>query len=169
MNEIFQINKDYIEWNGRVIPCTVGRSGFSSNKREGDGFTPTGKWKLLEVYYRSDKVKEPECVLPKIAIRPDIGWSDDPKDPLYNTAIKLPYNFSHEKLWRKDNLYDLLITVNYNMNPTILGHGSAIFIHQMHENETPTAGCLALKLPDLEYLVSTITKDTYWIVGESLA
>ena len=169
MNKIFQIDKNYIKWNDKVIACTVGGSGFSNNKSEGDGCTPSGKWQLLTVYYRSDRVKTLECALPKVVITPDMGWSDDPKDPLYNTAIKLPYHFSHEKLWRDDHLYDLLITINHNTNPVIPGQGSAIFIHQMHVDETPTAGCLALKLTDLEYLVSTVTTDTYWNIGENLA
>ncbi|MEI6628466.1 MAG: L,D-transpeptidase family protein, partial [Alphaproteobacteria bacterium] len=157
---IQQLNKNQVVWQNKIFPCQVGCNGFTNNKYEGDGCTPIGKWKLLKVYYRSDRVKALKCALPKVAITPDMGWSDDTKDPLYNSAIKLPYDFSHEKLWRDDHLYDLLITINHNTNPVIPGQGSAIFIHQMHENETPTAGCLALKLADLEYLVSTITTDT---------
>ena len=169
MSDILQLDKNHISWNGRVIPCTVGRSGFSNDKCEGDGYTPTGKWKLLTVYYRPDRIKTPKSDITVIAITPDLGWSDDPIDPMYNTAITLPSSFSHEKLWRDDHLYDLFITIDHNANPVVPGRGSAIFIHQMHENETPTAGCLALKLKDLEHLVATLTFDTYWNIGENLA
>lgn len=124
---IQQLNKNQIVWQNKNLPCQVGRNGSTNSKCEGDGFTPTGKWKS------------------------DMGWSDDPKDTLYNTAIKLPCNFSHEKLWCDDHLYDLLIAISHNTNPVIPRQGSAIFIHQMNEKETPTAGCLALKLADLEY------------------
>lgn len=169
MSDILQIDKNHISFGGTIIPCTVGRSGFSNDKWEGDGCTPTGKWKLLTVYYRPDKMCTPKTNLPVIEITPDLGWSDDPNDLMYNQAITLPSRFSHEKLWREDNLYDLLITINHNTNPVVPERGSAIFIHQMHENATPTAGCLALKLSDLKNLISTVTEDTYWNIGEHLA
>ncbi len=166
---IQQLNKNQVFWQNKILPCQVGRNGFSNNKCEGDGCTPIGNWQLLTVYYRPDRLLFPQTVLPVIAITPDMGWSDDPSDSSYNLQIKLPYDFSHEKLWRDDHLYDLLITISHNTNPVIPCQGSAIFIHQMNEKETPTAGCLALKLADLEYLVSTITTDTYWNIGENLA
>ena len=169
MADLLQIDKNHVNWSGVIMPCVVGRSGFSNDKYEGDGFTPTGKWKPLTVYYRADRVKVPKSNLPIIAINPNSGWSDDPKDSLYNQEISLPSKFSHEKLWREDNLYDLFITIDHNTNPVVKGRGSAIFIHQMHESETPTAGCLALKFSDLERLVSEITQDTCWIIGEHLA
>ena len=169
MSDVLQLDKNHISWNGRVIPCIIGGSGFSKYKREGDGCTPIGRWKLLTVYYRADRLKIPKSAIPVIEITSDLGWSDDPTDPMYNKAIRLPSILSHEKLWRDDYLYDLLITTDHNTNPVVKGCGSAIFIHQMHENETPTAGCLALKLPDLEHLVSTVTYDTYWNIGENLA
>ena len=171
VNLLCQINEHQVLWEDTILPCKVGRNGFANynSKREGDGYTTTGKWQLLTVYYRPDRLDIPKTTLPVVAIAPDMGWSDDPADPLYNSLINTPYNFSHESLWRADNLYDLLITTSHNTNPAVPGCGSAIFIHQMHEAETPTAGCLALKLPDLEFLITTATPDTYWDVGEELA
>jgi L,D-peptidoglycan transpeptidase YkuD (ErfK/YbiS/YcfS/YnhG family) len=97
-----------------------------------------------------------------------MGWSDDPFDPLYNTCVTAPCAFSHEKLWRDDNVYDLLITTSHNTYPILPKCGSAIFIHQMNESMTATAGCLALKFEDLLNLVETATLDTYWVVGDDL-
>ena len=169
MHLLKQISKSQVLWENEILSCSVGYNGFAKDKREGDGCTPVGKWKLLTVYYRPDKIDLPKTSLPVIAITSDMGWSDDPIDHLYNCLVTKPHDFSHENLWRGDNLYDLLITTSHNVNPSIPGLGSAIFIHQMHENQTPTAGCLGLKLPDLEYLVSTATPDTYWEVCNTLA
>lgn len=163
-----QINAQKVLWQGKFLPCRVGRSGFSKTKQEGDGSTPIGIWKLLNAYYRPDKIPPPKTVLPIVEITPDMGWSDDPKDSAYNTCITLPYELSHEKLWRDDNLYDLFITINHNTNPINSGKGSAIFIHRMRESMVPTEGCLALKFEDLQYLVETATLDTCWVIEEGI-
>lgn len=164
-----QISDQFVEWQEKTFPCRVGRNGFSNDKKEGDGCTPTGTWKLLNVYYRSDKMPKPQTSLPIIEITQGMGWSDDPNDPSYNTCVGLPYNFSHEKLWRDDDLYDLFITIDHNTNPTVAGKGSAIFIHKLRPELSSTEGCLALQPEDLKYLVETATCDTCWIIGESLA
>ncbi len=165
---ITQINNHQVLWQNNTLPCRVGFNDFLGPKQEGDGCTPIGLWQLLTVYYRSDKILTPKTVLPIIEITPRMGWSDDPKDSAYNTCVTMPYLFSHEKLWRDDNLYDLFITTSHNTNPIIPECGSAIFIHQMRESMKPTEGCLALKFEDLMQLVETATPDTYWVVGEDL-
>ena len=164
-----QISDRQVIWQDKILSCRVGRAGFSNTKREGDGYTPTGSWQLLKVYYRSDRIRRPSTSLPCVAITADMGWSDDTTDPAYNQLVKTPYPFSHEQLFREDTLYDLLITINHNTNPIVPGKGSAIFIHQMHENETPTAGCLALRLHDLIHVVETVSLDTCWVIGADLA
>ena len=166
---IKQVDKNQIVWQNKILPCQVGRNGFTNTKYEGDGCTPTGNWQLLTVYYRPDRLPFPQTVFPVISITPDMGWSDDPSDPSYNLQVKLPYNFSHEALWRDDYLYDIFITTSYNTNPVVPGQGSAIFIHQMHEAQTPTAGCLALQLTDLNHIIATASLNTYRNVGEELA
>jgi L,D-peptidoglycan transpeptidase YkuD (ErfK/YbiS/YcfS/YnhG family) len=113
-------------------------------------------------------MSKPKTVLPIIEITSNMGWSDDSDDIAYNTCITTPHPFSHEKLWREDNVYDLFITTSHNTDPIIPECGSAIFIHQMNEAMTPTAGCLALKFEDLLNLVETATLDTYWVVGDDL-
>jgi len=165
---IKQINNQQVSWQNKTLPCRVGINDFLGQKQEGDWCTPIGSWKLLTVYYRPDKISAPKTILPVIEITPDMGWSDDPFDPLYNTCVTAPCAFSHEKLWRDDNVYDLLITTSHNTYPILPKCGSAIFIHQMNESMTATAGCLALKFEDLLNLVETATLDTYWVVGDDL-
>lgn len=168
MNILLQINNQQVLWQNKTLPCRVGVNDFLGPKQEGDGCTPIGFWKLLTVYYRSDKISAPKTILPLVEITPSMGWSDDPDDAAYNTCIIRPYAFSHEKLWRDDNVYDLFITTSHNTDPIVPECGSAIFIHQMNESMTPTEGCLALKFEDLLNLVETATLDTYWVVGDDL-
>jgi L,D-peptidoglycan transpeptidase YkuD (ErfK/YbiS/YcfS/YnhG family) len=94
-----------------------------------------------------------------------MGWCDDPKSKKYNKLIKLPTEFSHEKLYRKDNIYDLILVLNYNMRPVIKNKGSAIFIHVASKNYKPTQGCISLKKQDLTKILSLLTKKTKVLIN----
>jgi len=119
------------------------------SKREGDGASPAGSWPLRRVYFRPDKGPPPETGLPVIALRPDDGWSDDPRAPAYNRLVTLPCHGSAERLWRADGLYDLIVELGYNDDPPLPGRGSAIFLHVARDNMAPTEGCVALAERDL--------------------
>jgi L,D-peptidoglycan transpeptidase YkuD (ErfK/YbiS/YcfS/YnhG family) len=88
-----------------------------------------------------------------------MAWCDDPKSKFYNKQIKIPSIFNYEKLYRKDKIYDIIITLDYNTNPIIKNKGSAIFLHVAKANYKPTAGCIALKKEDLIHLLSVIKQD----------
>lgn len=158
-----------ISWQGIEFECQVGENGFAKDKVEGDKKTPIGRFQLLHIYYRADKIEKPYAILPITPINAEMGWSDDVADPKYNRLVSLPHKFSHEKLYRNDNLYDLVITTSHNTNPTIPGKGSAIFIHLMNYEQTPTAGCLALRRADLLHIIHTATPDSEWLIGEQFA
>jgi L,D-peptidoglycan transpeptidase YkuD (ErfK/YbiS/YcfS/YnhG family) len=140
--------------------CSIGKSGIGNKKKEGDGITPKGIFKLTKVFYREDRIKNIKAKIKKIEIKKNMGWCDDPKGRFYNKLVKLPNKFSNEKLYRKDNIYDIVIVLNYNMDPIIKNKGSAIFIHVAKKNYKPTAGCVALKKKDLIKLLKYINKKT---------
>lgn len=121
----------------------------AAGKREGDGASPAGAWPVRRVYYRPDKGPAPETGLPVIALRPEDGWSDDPAEALYNRLVPLPCPSSHERLWRTDGLYDLIVELGYNDDPVVAGMGSAIFLHIARPGYAPTEGCVALAEGDL--------------------
>lgn len=136
--------------DGRAYPCSLGRAGVRQEKREGDGATPAGDFTLREVLYRPDKFKRaPATALPCRPLAPDDGWCDDPADPQYNRPVKLPHPAGHERMWRDDDLYDLVVVVGYNDQPVLPGRGSAIFLHLARPGYTPTAGCVGLAREDL--------------------
>ena len=150
----------YLEYKNLKFRCALGKAGIKKKKKEGDNITPEGTFKIIRVYYRRDKIKNISTLIKKKEIKKKIGWCDDPVSSFYNKEIKLPSKFSHEKLYRKDNLYDLILVLNYNINPIIKNKGSAIFIHIAKKNYEPTAGCIALKKRDLVELLENIKKNT---------
>lgn len=133
----------------RSYRCAIGKGGFSDNKKEGDGCTPLGSFALRECWYRADKLGKPSTLLPVRIISKDDGWSDDPKAADYNRHVTLPYGFSHERLWREDDMYDLIVPLGYNDQPIVAGKGSAIFLHVARPGYEPTEGCVALAKADL--------------------
>jgi L,D-peptidoglycan transpeptidase YkuD (ErfK/YbiS/YcfS/YnhG family) len=141
-------------WGGLRVRCALGRGGITRNKREGDGTTPIGKWPMRRLLYRTDRVSRPKTRLDITEIRPEDGWCDDPADPAYNQPVKLPYAGRHERLWREDEIYDLLVVLGYNDNPVVPGLGSAIFLHVARPDYSPTEGCVALARSDLERVLA---------------
>ncbi|MTI17871.1 hypothetical protein E1162_11545 [Rhodobacteraceae bacterium RKSG542] len=133
---------------GITYPCALGRSGITANKQEGDGATPIGTFEFLDVYYRDDRGGRPETYLPTQAITSIDGWCDDVTKDEYNRPVELPYSGSHEKMWREDRLYDIVVVLNQNLFPALKGAGSAIFFHIAREGFLPTEGCVAV-YPDV--------------------
>lgn len=146
-------------------PCALGRSGMRRRKREGDGATPAGRFRLLAVLYRPDRVRRPATGLPVAAIRPDSGWCDDPADRRYNRPVRLPYPASHERLWRDDRLYDIVVVIDHNLARPIRGAGSAVFLHLAAPGFTPTAGCVALSEPAMRRLLARARPGTTIVIG----
>ncbi|MBP1097530.1 L,D-transpeptidase family protein [Bradyrhizobium diazoefficiens] len=133
------------------MAASIGRSGVvdPARKVEGDGYSPAGSWPLRQVFYRADRCELPNTELPVSAISPDDGWCDAPTDRAYNRLVKLPYEASAERLWRDDNLYDLIVVLGYNDAPVIQGKGSCIFWHIRQPDGLPTEGCVAIDLASL--------------------
>ncbi len=146
------------------FPCMLGRSGIVSSKREGDGGTPAGLFALRELRYRADRLPAPTTQLPVHATRESDGWCDDPNDPAYNKLVALPYKASAEKMWRGDNLYDVLAVIGYNDSPPVPGLGSAIFMHVARDLGNgklgPTVGCVSLSEQHLLTVLAQCTSAT---------
>jgi L,D-peptidoglycan transpeptidase YkuD (ErfK/YbiS/YcfS/YnhG family) len=145
-----------LSWPGGRSACVFGRSGVvaAEAKREGDGTTPAGEWAMREAFYRPDRMPAPQTRLSVTALSPDMGWCDEPGHPLYNRRVALPFPASHEKLWREDRLYDLVVVLGWNDDPVIAGKGSAIFLHVAAPEGTPTEGCVATDVVALGALLA---------------
>ncbi len=141
---------------GRYFLCALGRGGRRPKKQEGDGVTPKGRWSIRQVFYRPDRIIRPSTALPVTPLTPSMGWCDAPSDANYNRLVSLPFSDSHEKLWRQDNLYDLVAVLGYNDRPRARGRGSAIFLHLARKGYTPTEGCIAVSQWDMLRILSIL-------------
>jgi L,D-peptidoglycan transpeptidase YkuD (ErfK/YbiS/YcfS/YnhG family) len=151
-------------FGGRVFPCSTGRGGIvpAARKREGDGATPAGTHHLAGMLYNPSRMVRPaDWALP--VGRAD-GWSDDPRDPDYNLMVRVPHAFGHERLWRADPLYDLVILTDWNWPGSVPGRGSAIFLHTWRKPRHPTAGCVAFARADLLWIAARIRHQTRLII-----
>jgi L,D-peptidoglycan transpeptidase YkuD (ErfK/YbiS/YcfS/YnhG family) len=158
---MININKSgYLKYKDLKFKCALGKSGVGKKKKEGDNITPRGTFNIIKIYYRSDRIKKLSSKFKLIMITKKMGWCDDPESKKYNQLIKLPTKYSHEILHRKDNIYDLILVLNYNMKPTVKNKGSAIFIHIAKKNYKKTLGCIALKKVDLINLVKEVKRNT---------
>ncbi|SHM96124.1 L,D-peptidoglycan transpeptidase YkuD, ErfK/YbiS/YcfS/YnhG family [Roseibium suaedae] len=153
-----QKTKGILQLGPITVPCAIGRSGLTRLKREGDGATPVGRFALLGAYYRADRQARLAGGVPCEPIRPDDGWCDDPRHFRYNRPVTLPFAASHEKMWRDDHLYDIVVVLDCNMAPAVKGRGSAIFFHLARENYTPTEGCVAVAPRHMRLILSRLRR-----------
>ena len=154
------INKKYLTYNQYKVKCAVGKRGISQKKSEGDLITPVGRYRIKYVLYRKDRIKKIQTKLRKIIIKKNMGWCDDPRSKNYNKLINLPFNYSYEKLFKKENIYDIILVLNYNMRPVKKNKGSAIFIHITRKNYKKTQGCIAVKKTELLKILKEIDINT---------
>ena len=158
------INKDTLNIGEFKLKCCIGKKGISKKKVEGDWTTPSGEFRIGNLYWRSDKIKKPETKLFCKKIKKNMGWCSDINSSFYNKEIKVNKKIKHEKLYRHDHKYDLFILIKYNFLKVKKNKGSAIFIH-LTKNYKPTAGCIALSKKDFLILSKIIKKDSKIIIG----
>jgi L,D-peptidoglycan transpeptidase YkuD (ErfK/YbiS/YcfS/YnhG family) len=147
-----------------ALPVALGRGAIKANKREGDGATPRGVFRLRRLWWRADRHARPATLLPTRRIRADDGWCEDPADRHYNQPIKVPAGSDADRLARADHLYDFIIELDHNTRPRIAGHGSAVFIHAARPGFAPTAGCVGLELQTLRRLLARLGPRTKIVV-----
>ncbi len=157
------INKKYLTFNNYKAKCSVGKRGIGHKKKEGDLITPKGKFKIKYILYRKDRVRFKSNIR-KIIIKKNMGWCDDPDSKEYNKLIKLPSVYKYEKLYKKENVYDIILVLSYNMNPVQKNKGSAIFIHVAKKNYKKTEGCIAIKKAHLLKVTKDLKKNTRVVI-----
>ena len=154
------INKKNLSYNNYKAKCAIGKRGIRNKRKEGDLITPKGKFKIKYILFRKDRIKNIQTQIKKKVIKKNMGWCDDPKSKEYNKLIRLPFKYGHEKLYRKENIYDVILVLNYNTNPIVKNKGSAIFIHVAKQNYKKTQGCVALKKKHLLKIIKDLNKNT---------
>lgn len=122
-------------------PVWIGRAGLAppGDKREGDGRTPSGTFRLPFAFGR---YADPGLALRYRRARATSYWDDDSASPRYNQwtdSRRHDPGRDPEPMLIWPYRYGLVIGYNTARQPH---RGSAIFLHVTHGN--PTAGCVAL-------------------------
>ena len=154
------IKKHFLLYKGYKLKCSIGKSGLTNFKKEGDLATPKGLFKLGLLYYRKDRIKLLKCKLQKKVIKKSMGWCNDSESKKYNREIYFPFKYSAEKLYRRDRIYDIFINIKYNHSPIIKEKGSAIFLHLSNKKYKPTSGCVAILKKDFLKIIPLINYST---------
>ena len=154
------IKKHFLLYKGYKLKCSIGKSGITHSKKEGDLATPKGLFKLGLLYYRKDRNKSLVSKIKKRVIKKSMGWCNDSRSKKYNQEIYFPFKYGAEKLHRKDMVYDIFINIKYNQVPAVKESGSAIFLHLTDKKYKPTNGCIGLKKKDLLILLKLVDKKT---------
>ncbi len=134
-----------LQAGGWTIPAAIGRAGLTALKREGDGATPFGAMRLINGYYRADRVRLPQTRLSMRPIDDRMGWCDAPHHAAYNRPVQLPFSDNHERMMRDDGLYDICVVLDWNIRERRRHTGSAIFFHLAGPGHAPTEGCIAIE------------------------
>ena len=160
MSMHIKIKKNKFYYNDYKVKCAVGKRGISIKRKEGDNITPIGSFKIKYVLFRKDRILNIKTNLKKIPIKKNMGWCNEPNSQYYNKLISFPFFHSAEKLYLKNNIYDVIIVINFNMNPIIKNKGSAIFLHMTNDKYKPTKGCVGILKKDFLKILPFINKRT---------
>src|SRR5262249_18130777 len=142
-----------------------GRGSIRANKYEGDGATPRGRFRLVRLWWRADRHPRPSTQLPTQRITPDLAWCEDTSDRRYNRPFRRNAADGGDRLWREDHLYDFVIEIDHNTRPRIAGRGSAVFLHLARPNWSPTAGCVAMTVGRMRFLLAALGRGARIEIG----
>jgi len=151
------LEKKNKKWHivGHPISAGIGRKGFaaSGTKREGDNFSPSGLFRLGQLFCYEKNVA---TRMPFFQTTDDDKWIDDPDSPDYNRHVRgETMAKSFEKLEIRSDEYKYCMVIEYNMHPVVKGMGSAIFLHlsESQQQINPSAGCVVITEQDMERLL----------------
>ncbi len=154
----------YSKHNGKwqeilTTECYVGRNGIKppSEKREGDGCTPSG---LMELGLVFGIAPDPGSPLGYTRVNENLYWVDDSNSPYYNRLVDiretgLAWN-SAEHLIDYTKSYQYCVWIEHN-TACVPDMGCAIFLHCI--NQGPTAGCVAIAEEHMITIIQMLRED----------
>jgi L,D-peptidoglycan transpeptidase YkuD (ErfK/YbiS/YcfS/YnhG family) len=157
--------RGWLSVDGWTVPVALGRGGILANKREGDGGTPRGTFRPLQLWWRADRHPQPQTYLPARPIQSEDAWCEDPTDRRYNQPVRLADGQAGDRLTRQDHLYDFIVEIDHNFSPRIAGRGSAVFLHLARPNFSPTAGCVSMTRSAMLRLLRRMGPETKIVIG----
>lgn len=160
---LFTLKKQKGKWIPVMnsIPAGIGENGFAAQeqKQEGDGKTPTGLFKLGQLFTYEKQV---DTRMPFTTTTSDDKWIDDPESADYNRHVRGETTAkSYENLKLASDHYKFCMVIEYNTNPVIKGKGSAIFFHLRSSGQETTAGCVAISEKDMLQIMKWLDPDKH--------
>ena len=140
---------------GGPYPARLGANGLSASRREGDGTTPAGTFRIHPTMYGNEP--NPGVRFRYRRVRCGDWWDEDASSPTYNTfqrvgcGRKPPFDVKSEGMWQSRRAYPFLAVIEFNMRPVVPGRGSGIFLHA--QTGRPTNGCISLRRDDLRFVL----------------
>jgi L,D-peptidoglycan transpeptidase YkuD (ErfK/YbiS/YcfS/YnhG family) len=129
------------------FPARVGYNGVRRDRREGDGTTPAGTFRIGPTMY--GVAANPGVRFRYQRLRCGDWWVEDPRSPWYNTfrhvpcGRKPPFRTTTGDMSTERRAFAHLAVIEFNMRPVVPGRGSGIFLHAATDG--PTAGCVSLR------------------------
>ena len=123
-------------------------------KREGDGKSPAGVFRISEVFGFGGPDSARLFKMPYEPLTSLSQCVDDAESEYYNLIVdSLDVENAHwnsnEEMRSRDSLYRWGAFVDHNVSPRIPGRGSCIFLHVWDGPSRPTAGCTAMDASQL--------------------
>ncbi len=157
-------NIAHIIFERKKIRCLIGKNGIGRKNREGDLKTPKGVYRIRRIYYRKDKFLNLKSGIPIFKLKRNDKWCVDPKSKRYNSYFRKNINCRYESLFRDDEVYDLILVLDYNLNKVKKFKGSAIFLHCIG-NKKFTEGCVSLKKDSLRKIIKKLSPRSKVIIS----
>ena len=159
-----EVNNKFLSYDKYKVKCALGKRGIGTKKSEGDLITPKGTFKVVNVFYRSDKLNKIKSGIPVFEIKRKYRWCTDPRNHNYNSLIVGKTSRNYENLYRDDDIYDLVVVLNYNLRKKKY-KGSAIFIHCKSKENKFTEGCIGIEKEQLMQIIRSLTPLTRFIIS----
>jgi len=153
------VGKKGLGWGAEVIPDAGRRAASGPIKKEGDGKSPAGIFRLSAAFGYAAQ-RPPEWKMPYMGITPSVECIDDAQSKFYNRVLDraavAPDWSSSEQMLRPDGLYRWGVMVDHNADPVTTGAGSCIFLHIWLGPGQGTTGCTAMSQELLEALLARL-------------
>lgn len=140
----------------------LGRNGVTKDKKEGDGKTPLGIYRLGPAFGLCENI---QTKLDYIQLDNCLYWVDDCDSKYYNKLVDIKKVqkdwISAEHLIEFQKQYEYSVVIAYNTK-CIKGKGSAIFLHCSVEK--PTSGCIAIQKEKMLELLNLLEKHSIILI-----
>ncbi|MGO9317667.1 MAG: L,D-transpeptidase family protein [Terracidiphilus sp.] len=153
------VGKKGLGWGAGVALETGRRTVSDAVKKEGDGKSPAGIFRLSTAFGYA-ATEPPGWKMPYLNLTPSVECVDDAHSKFYNRVLDratvTPDWNSSEQMLRPDGEYRWGVVVNHNAEPVTAGSGSCIFLHIWLGPGMGTTGCTAMAQEQLEGLLARL-------------